>query len=134
MTRSRRERRHRFLDSYVDELIDRDVRQLSDIERPAQMRALLRLLAGRSGQLLVANALSNELQLSASSVHRYLALAEEVFLVKRIPAWSRRVTPRAVRAPNCASSTPGSRRTCSTPTRGPCCVPGARSVRSSRRS
>jgi len=99
VARTRPERRSRFFDSYVEDLIARDVSQLSEIERPAQMRALLRLLAGRSGQLLVANALSNELQLSASSVHRYLGLAEEVFLVKRVPAWSRRVSRRAVGTP-----------------------------------
>jgi hypothetical protein len=37
-------RRERFLDSYVADLINRDVIQLSEIERGAEMRALIRLL------------------------------------------------------------------------------------------
>jgi uncharacterized protein len=89
-------RRERFFDSYVTDLVARDVSQLSEIERPAQLHALLRLLAARSGQLLVGNALSNDLQVSERTVHRYLSLLEEVFLIKRIPAWSRNVSSRAI--------------------------------------
>ncbi|MBN6053515.1 ATP-binding protein [Nonomuraea sp. RK-328] len=89
-------RSQRFFDSYVGDLISRDVRQLSEIERSSEMRTLLRLVASRSGQLLMANGLSNELQLSASTVHRYLAILEEVFLIKRVPAWSRNLSNRAV--------------------------------------
>jgi uncharacterized protein len=46
-------RRERFLDSYVADIVNRDVTQLSAIERGAEMRALIRLVAARSGQLLV---------------------------------------------------------------------------------
>jgi uncharacterized protein len=95
-------RRERFFDSYVGDLIARDIRQLADIERPAQMRALLRLVAARSGQLLVGNALSSDLQLAGRSVYRYLGLLEEVFLIKRIPAWSRNVSARAISTPKVA--------------------------------
>jgi len=53
-------RRERFFDSYLADLVARDVSQLSDIERTAEMRALIRLLAARSGQLLVVNAVGSE--------------------------------------------------------------------------
>ncbi|MFC7644444.1 ATP-binding protein [Streptosporangium lutulentum] len=76
--------------------------QLAEIERTAEMRALVRLLAARSGQLLVAGALSNAVGLSASTVHRYLSLLEEVFLIKRIPAWSRNLSSRAIGTPKVA--------------------------------
>lgn len=92
-------RRERFLDSYVDELIRRDVSQLAEIERSAQMHGLVRLLAARSGHLLVATTLSNDLEVTARSVRRYLQLLEEVFLIKRIPAWARNVSARATRTP-----------------------------------
>jgi predicted AAA+ superfamily ATPase len=95
-------RRERFFDSYVSDLISRDVTQLSEIERPAQMRALLRLLAARSGQLLVGNALGHDAGISAATAHRYLGLLEEIFLIKRIPAWSRNLTSRATGTPKVA--------------------------------
>lgn len=102
VARTETARRERFFDSYVADLVARDVSQLSEIEQPAQMRALLTLLAGRSGHLLVGNALSNHLRVSARTVHRYLALLEEVFLIKRVPAWSRDVSTRAIGTPKLA--------------------------------
>jgi uncharacterized protein len=99
VARTAADRRARFFDSYVTDLVTRDVSLLSEIEQPREMYALLRLLAGRSAAPLVANALANDLRLSARSVHRYLALLEEVFLVKRVPAWSRNVTTRATGTP-----------------------------------
>ena len=95
-------RRERFFDSYLADLVARDVSQLSEIERTAEMRALIRLLAARSGQLLVVNTVGSEAGLPASTVHRYVALLEEVFLIKRIPAWSRNVSTRAVGTPKLA--------------------------------
>jgi predicted AAA+ superfamily ATPase len=89
-------RRERFLDSYVADLINRDVVQLSEIERGAEMRSLTRLLAARSGQLLVPGALGTKLGLPQPTVTRYIGLLEEVFLIKRIPAWSRNLGSRAV--------------------------------------
>ena len=95
-------RRERFFDSYVSDLIARDVSQLSEIERPAQMRVLLRLIAARSGQLLVGNALSNAAGISTATTHRYISLLEEIFLIKRIPAWSRNLSSRATGTPKVA--------------------------------
>ncbi|WP_327640736.1 ATP-binding protein [Kribbella sp. NBC_00482] len=95
-------RRERFLDSYVADLINRDVIQLSEIERGPEMRTLTRLVAARSGQLLVPGTLGNELGLPQPTVKRYLGLLEEVFLIKRIPAWSRNLSSRAIATPKVA--------------------------------
>ncbi|MDR2620526.1 MAG: ATP-binding protein [Propionibacteriaceae bacterium] len=89
-------RRAAFFDNYVADLINRDVIQLSEIQRGAEMRALLRLLAARSGQQLVPGNLANKLGLAQATVQRYLSLLEEVFLIKRIPAWSRNISSRTV--------------------------------------
>jgi uncharacterized protein len=102
LARTNPRRRERFLDSYVADLVARDVSQVSEIERTAEMRALIRLLAARSAQLLVVTAVGSEARLTASTVYRYLSLLEEVFLVKRIPAWSRNVSTRAVGTPKLA--------------------------------
>lgn len=88
-------RRQRFHREYVADLINRDVIQISEIERGPEMRALIYLLAARSGQLVVPHALANSLGLSQDTVRRYLAMLEEVFLIKRIRAWSRNLSSRA---------------------------------------
>lgn len=92
-------RRGRFFDGYVQNLIDREVRQLVEIERAPQLATMIRLLAARSGQLVAAGSLESELQLSRPTVARYLRLLEEVFLIKRVPGWSRNLGIRATATP-----------------------------------
>ncbi len=92
-------RRGRFFDSYLQNLIDRQVTQLGEIERTAQLKALLGLLAARSGQLVAAGSLESDLQISRPTVARYMSLLEEIFLIKRIPGWSRNLGTRATATP-----------------------------------
>jgi uncharacterized protein len=92
-------RRQRFLDAYVQALIDRDVRQLSDIHHKGELRKLVRLLAARSATIIAAQSLESALGLSRPTIARYLQALEEIFLVKRIPGWSRNLGTRATAAP-----------------------------------
>jgi len=91
-------RRGRFFDAYVQNLIDREVRQLAEIERAPQLATLIRLLATRSGLLVAPGSLESELQISRPTVARYMRLLEEVFLIKRVPGWSRNLGTRATGA------------------------------------
>jgi uncharacterized protein len=91
-------RRERFLDAYVQALIDRDVRQLADIQHKGELRKLVRLLAARSATVIAANSLESALGLSRPTIARYLQALEEIFLVKRIPGWSRNLGTRATAA------------------------------------
>lgn len=92
-------RRGRFFDSYVQSLIERDVRQLSEIERAPQLSMLIRLLATRSGTSVPAGSLESELQISRPTVARYLGLLEQIFMIKRVPGWSRNLGTRVTAAP-----------------------------------
>jgi uncharacterized protein len=89
-------RRAKFFASYVNDLIDRDIVQVSDIQRRPELHRVLRLLAGRIATPLKVESVASELGLPKSTVDRYISLLEEVFLIKRIPAWSRSSTSRAV--------------------------------------
>lgn len=92
-------RRARFFDSYVNDLLDRDVTQLGDIQRRDELHRLLRLVADAMAQPLVTSRLGSALRLADATTTRYLGLFEEVFLVKQLPAWSASATTRASRAP-----------------------------------
>lgn len=92
-------RRYRFFESYVSDLINRDVRQISEIERPADLRRLLNLLAASTATPAVSNAFANRLQVPAKTIKRYLDLLELLFVIRRIPAWSSNLTTRAVATP-----------------------------------
>lgn len=83
-----------FSTIYLSDLVNRDVIQLSEIAHGHRMHALIRLLAARSRQLLVPGVLARDLGLTQPVVEQYLALLERVFLIHRIPAWSRRLNGR----------------------------------------
>jgi len=92
-------RRARFLESYITDLINRDVRQLTDIERPADMRRLVNLVAASTASLAVPASMADRLQVPASTVKRYLDLLDLIFVTRRIPAWSSNLATRAVATP-----------------------------------
>ncbi len=96
-TRRDDSRRGKFFDAYAHDLVERDVSQLSDVPRREGLHHLLRATAALPAQLLKIERLASDAGIPARSVDRYLSLFEEVFLIKRLPAWSNRATTRAVR-------------------------------------
>ena len=92
-------RRGAFFDSYLTNLIERDVIELAGIERRGDLRRLLSLLAGRSGSLLVPATLAAVSGIPRTTLNRYLELLSAVFLIKQLPAWTSGQTGRAVGTP-----------------------------------
>jgi uncharacterized protein len=92
-------RRARFFDSYVTDLVTRDVQQISGIQRPAEMRRLLSVVAARMATLAVAESIASDVTMPRQTLSRYLDLLELVFVIKRIPAWSSNLTTRATATP-----------------------------------
>lgn len=90
-------RRARFFESYARDLIDRDVTQLGEIQRRDDLARLLSILADRAASPVSIDGIANGLAITKNTVERYIALFEEVFLVKRIPAWTSSATTRATR-------------------------------------
>ncbi|HUJ05844.1 MAG TPA: ATP-binding protein [Streptosporangiaceae bacterium] len=92
-------RRARFFESYISDVINRDVRQLAEIERARDMRRLINLIAASTGTLANPASMANRLQVPATTVKRYLDLLDLVFITRRIPAWSSNLVTRAVATP-----------------------------------
>ncbi|MGH3830566.1 MAG: ATP-binding protein [Pseudonocardiaceae bacterium] len=92
-------RRARFFDSYLSDILARDVKQVADIARASDMRRLISLLAAQIGGLLNASRLANDLRISAPTVRNYLDILETIYLVRLIPSWSANATTRAIATP-----------------------------------
>jgi len=95
-------RRGAFFSSYLSTLIERDVLEVSSIERQGDMLRLLSLLAGRVSGLLVPGTLAGQAGIPRTTLVRYLELLATVFLIKTIPAWSSGQTARAIGTPKLA--------------------------------
>lgn len=81
-------RRSAWFESYVASILDRDIRDIANIDALAQMPRLFSLLAARTGTVLNANSLALEMQIPYTSLKRYLDLLEMIYLLHRVPAWS----------------------------------------------
>ena len=92
-------RRQAWFDAYIDAILQRDVRDLANIERLTDMPRLLALLASRVGQLINYADLSRTLAVPQTTLKRYMALLEMTFLVRPLPAWFANVGKRLTKAP-----------------------------------
>ncbi len=101
------DRRWQWLSSYLTTILERDVRAMADIERLEQLPALLSAIALRSRGPLNKSGLSQDLGMPNSTIDRYLALLDRVFLVHRLTAWHNRLGPRLVKAPKLLLSDSG---------------------------
>jgi predicted AAA+ superfamily ATPase len=93
------ERRRAWFRAYVTTMLERDVRDLAQIEGLTDLLRLLTLLAGRSASLLNIAELSRSVALPHTTLTRYVALLERAFLVWRVPAWAGSRARRAVKTP-----------------------------------
>lgn len=81
-------RRRAWFDAYVTTILQRDVRDIAHIEHLTQVPRLLALLAARVASLVNHAEISRSLELPQTTLKRYLALLQMVFLVRELPAWS----------------------------------------------
>ncbi|MCP9441170.1 MAG: ATP-binding protein [Nitrospira sp.] len=93
------ERRRAWFDSYVTTILQRDVRDLSRIEGLTELPRLLSLLASRPMAQLNFADLSRGTGLPQTTLKRYFALLETVFLVRLLPPWYANIGKRLVKTP-----------------------------------
>ena len=98
-TRRSPARRQAWFDAYVDAILQRDVRELANIERLSEIPRLLALLASRVGQLVNFADLARGLAIPQTTLKRYMALVEMTFLVRLLPPWFSNVGKRLTKAP-----------------------------------
>jgi hypothetical protein len=92
-------RRDRWFAGYLDEVVRFEIADRSAIEQLTEVPTLLRLVAAQDSGLLNATRLASDLQVSPSTLRRYLTLLTEVFVVVLHPAWAHRGHTRLVKSP-----------------------------------
>jgi len=96
--RSERDRQLWFR-SYIQTIIDRDIRELAHIEGLKTLPNLLKILAARTGRTLNYADLAREAGLPKTTIIRYVALFESTYLIISLPAWFRNLGKRLVKSP-----------------------------------
>jgi predicted AAA+ superfamily ATPase len=80
-------------------ILQRDVRDLTNIEGLTQMPRLLTLLAARTAGLLNISDISRTIDIPFTTLHRYLTLLETIYLIKTLPVWSANIGTRMTKTP-----------------------------------
>ena len=95
--RSSESRRRAWFESYITTILQRDVRDIANIDGLAAMPRLLAMLATRSPSLLNYSELSRTTGLPQSTLKRYMTLFETIFLIDHLPAWYSNLGKRLVK-------------------------------------
>jgi len=93
------DRRSAWFASYISTILQRDVRDLARVDALHTLPNLLKLLAARASGLLNLADVGRDAGLPHTTLSRYLALLETVFLVHRLPPWSPNLGKRLVKTP-----------------------------------
>jgi predicted AAA+ superfamily ATPase len=88
ISRAEPRRRAAWARQYIDALIQRDVREIAEIHKADALSQLLRALAEVAGQPCNFVQLGGQLGIDQKTAMRYLAVFEQLYLVRRIPVWS----------------------------------------------
>jgi len=79
--------------------VQRDVREISGIEKLDQLAKLLRATAQAAGQVANVSALGAGIGLDHKTTGKYLAVFEHMYLLRRVEPWSANRLSRIVKAP-----------------------------------
>jgi len=97
--RSGESRRASWYGSYITTILQRDIRELANIEGLTDMPRILSLVAARASSLVNFAELSRSAGMPQSTLKRYMALLEAAFLIRTIPPWSGNLSNRLVKSP-----------------------------------
>ncbi len=99
VARENQTRRNAWSNSYLTTLLQRDVKDLSNIDGLHALPGLLTLIASRAGGLLNHSDLGRSLSLPTSTLRRYMGLLEAVFVTVSFNAWATNIGKRVIKSP-----------------------------------
>lgn len=85
--------------NYFQTYVERDVRQLINLSDATLFEKFLRLLAGRTGQIINMESLGNDTGVDAKTIKRWLSALEASFIVFKLPPFFENVGKRLVKSP-----------------------------------
>ncbi len=99
LRRTSASRRQAWLEDYVALILDRDVRDIANIDQLDRMPRLLDVLAAHAGQLVNHSSFGAALGLTAPTAQKYMGILERLFLLRQVPPWSHNAVSRLTKTP-----------------------------------
>jgi predicted AAA+ superfamily ATPase len=92
-------RRQAWLNDYSALILDRDVRDVANVDQLKQLPRLLSVLAEHSGQLINNSSFAGALGLSHVTVQKYVGILDRLYLLTLLTPWSSNHLSRLVKTP-----------------------------------
>ncbi|HEX9972486.1 MAG TPA: DUF4143 domain-containing protein, partial [bacterium] len=84
---------------YIASYIERDVRQIENVQDLNKFQTFLKLCAGRAGQLFNASAIANEIGVNYKTIQSWLSILEASFIVFLLPPFYKNYNKRLTKSP-----------------------------------
>ncbi|MDO9143891.1 ATP-binding protein [Rhodoferax sp.] len=99
VSRATPRRRTAWARQYIDAIIQRDVRDVTGVDRLDQLPRFLQALAQVSGQMCNYTQLGGQVGLDHKTAARYVSVFEQMYLLKRVEVWASNRLNRVVKTP-----------------------------------
>lgn len=88
-----------FYPSYIQTYLERDVRNISNIQNLSGFKTFLEIAAGRTGQIINFTSISNETGVDQKTVKNWFSILEASYIVFFVRPWSKNYNKRLVKSP-----------------------------------
>lgn len=88
-----------FLSGYLETYVEKDVRAISKVKDLFQFHRFLRLCAGRTGQIVNFNSISNELGIDHKTVKEWISIAAASYIIYLLPPYHKNFSKRIRKSP-----------------------------------
>ncbi len=85
--------------NYYQTYVERDVRQLIHLKDVSLFEKMLKLIAGRVGQIVDFSSLANDVGVDAKTIRNWLSILEASFLLFKLPAYFENFGKRVIKSP-----------------------------------
>lgn len=93
------QRPHIAYANYYQTYVERDVRQLIQLKNTALFEKFIKLLAGRVGQIINYQSLSNDVGVDSKTIKQWLSIMEASFVVFKLPPYFENFGKRVIKSP-----------------------------------
>ena len=89
----------KYLDDYINSYIERDIVISAGIQKQAAFLKLVKLLAGRIGQILDLSQFGQEVGVDAKTVKDWISVLEQMRTIALVPPYSTNLSKRLIKSP-----------------------------------
>ncbi|MCD4737537.1 MAG: ATP-binding protein [Bacteroidales bacterium] len=85
--------------NYFETYIERDIRQMINIQDISSFQKFIILTAGRIGQIFNASSLANEVGVSYKTIQNWMSILEASYVVFLLKPWHENISKRVIKSP-----------------------------------